>query len=200
MVTVEDKALDRLRIPVRRSDIARLLEADGQLTSEERELRDRLADERALDLGIPDMPHYGRLFEALASHADFGRRFRRLLWHPEEILGVTWPLNSTDVSRLLGEISDTLACSARTVDRLADDELITAPLLIGLGEERPLRVYFARHFVEIAYWQLHDLTPARERARLQAFRRDLDGPEEIFWSDHPSLPTSALGRGARPIA
>lgn len=184
--------LDRLRIPLRRSDIDRLLASEQDLTDEERKWRDRFADEHALDIGIPDMPHYGRLFDELASNTTFGRRFRKLLWHPEEIHSRTWPLNSAEMVDVLRAVSPYLACSSRTIDRLAEDGLITAPIEIGLGDERPLRVYFARHFVEVAFWQLHNLQPARERARLEAFRRDLHGAEEVFWADHPSLPSSVL--------
>lgn len=191
-----DTAIDRLRIPLRRADIDRLLEAEGALTAEERRWRETFADEHALDLGIPDMPHYGRLFEKLAAQPEFGRRFRRLLWHPEEELERTWPLYSSEMSRLLAAVSSQISCSARTIDRLAEEDLITAPLEVGLGEERPQRVYFARHFVEVAFWQLNNFQPARERARLDAFRQDLSDAEKVFWADHPSLPTSALRRSA----
>lgn len=60
-------------------------------------------------------------------------------------------------------------------------------MLIGEGEERPLRVYFGRHFVEIAYWQHHHFRPEVERARLDAFRSALDHARQIFWGRHPSL-------------
>lgn len=179
--------LDRLRIPVRRADLARLLTAESGLTKEERALRERFADERVLDLGIPDLPRYGAMFDELAA-ARFGRRLERALWHPEDIVEVRWPLNSSELARLLAHVDDSVACSSRTIDRLAAEELIGAPLRVGLGAERPLRVYFGRHFVEIAFWQRHHLRPEVERARLEALRGDEpDHARSVFWSDHPSV-------------
>ena len=114
------RQLDRLRIPVRRSDLDRLLEAEGALSEEERKLRDLLAGERALDLGIPDMPRYGAMFNELV-RTPFGRRFERALWHPEGIVDRRWPLNSTELAAVLGSLGEDLTCSAQTIDRLARD-------------------------------------------------------------------------------
>lgn len=186
MLTVHAQRLDRLRIPVLRSDLDRLLGAEGTLTGEERKLRHFFADERALDLGIPDMPRYGAMFNELVQ-TPFGRTFERALWHPEDIVDRRWPLNSTELVALLGSLGEDLTCSAQTIDRLARDELIAPPMLIGEGEERPLRVYFGRHFVEIAYWQHHQFRPAEERARLDAFRLALDHARHVFWNHHPSV-------------
>jgi hypothetical protein len=194
---MDPRSLDRLRIPVRRADIERLLEAEAQLTSEERKVRKLLTREHALDLGIPDMPRYGALFAALVA-ASFGRRFERALWHPEEFVDRRWPLNSTEMATLLEAVDEKVSCSARTIDRLALEELIAAPLVIGEGEERPLRVYFGRHFVEVAYWQLNEFRPAVEKARLDAVRADLDPAHALYWKDHPSLSgASVLARSGR---
>lgn len=187
--------LDRLRIPVRRSDLDRLLEVEGALTEEERKLRDLFADERALDLGIPDMPRYGAMFSELG-RTPVGRKFERALWHPEGIVDRRWPLNSTEIAALLGSLGEDLTCSAQTIDRLARDELIAPPMLIGEGEERPLRVYFGRHFVEIAYWQHHHFRPAEERARLDVFRSVLDHARQVFWNHHPSVTRRATSHRA----
>ncbi len=185
-MTVNTRQLDRLRIPVRRSELDRLLEAEGTLTEEEQKLRDLFADERALDLGIPDMPRYGAMFNELVQ-TPFRRTFERALWHPEDIVDRRWPLNSTELAALLGSLGEDLTCSAQTIDRLARDELIARPMLVGEGEERPLRVYFGRHFVEIAYWQHHHFRPAEERARLDVFRSVLDHARQVFWNHHPSV-------------
>lgn len=182
--------LDRLRIPIRRSELDELFETERTLTRPERKLRDRFADERALDLGIPDAPRYREMFDELV--AAYGRRFERVLRHPEDVTGRRWPLNSTELSELLESLG--LGCSAQTIDRLADDELIAAPLRIGKGEERPLRVYFGRHFVEVAYWRHHGFRPAVERARLASFRSTLDHARQVFWDHHPSLGRRATSR------
>lgn len=189
------QGLDRLRIPIRRSDLERLLAAEAELTVQEREIRERLAEERALDLGIPDMPRYGAMFEELAA-TPFGRRFERALWHPEEIVHERWPLNSIELARLLASIDQSVACSARTIDRLASEALIAPPMLIGEGEERPLRVYFGRHLVEIAYWQRHQFRPEVERARLDALRSVFDHARAVFWDRHPSVPRRVASRRA----
>ena len=194
---MDTKVLERLRLPIRRSALARLFEAKAELTPEERKLRERFADERALDLGIPDLPRYGDMFNELAAQK-FGRRFERALWHPDQTVGLRWPLNSSELASLVDNVDRTVACSSRTIDRLAEEELISPPLLLGLGEERPLRVYFGRHFVEIAYWQLKKLRPEVERARLQGLRTQFeDHAREVFWTDHPSIGGSMLGRAAR---
>ena len=187
--------LDRLRI--RRSDLERLLEASGgPLTKDEHAIRSRLAEERALDLGIPDLPHYGPLFDEL-TRAPFGRRFERALWHPEGLVQRRWPLNSTELAQLLAAVNEKVACSFQTIDRLAKEELIAAPLEIGLGEERALRVYFGRHFVEVAYWQYRQFRPETERARLEGLRAEFANSEhaqELYWSEHPSVPGGTVLR------
>lgn len=194
---MDDPTFDRLRIPLRRSEIDRLLAEAGPLTDEERALRDRFADERALDLGIPDMPHFGPLFEELA-RARFGRRFARALWQPDDIVGRRWPLSAQEMSDLLASVSDEVKCSFQTIDRLANDELIAPPLEIGRGPERAQRVYFGRHFVEVAYWQYRRFRPETERARLEGLRAEFTDEEraqQLFWNGHPSL-----SRAAEPVA
>lgn len=186
LTAVEIRQVDRLRIPIRRSDLHRLLKAEGELTDEERRIRERFAGERALDLGIPHMERYGQMYAALV-RAPFGRRFERALWHPEEIVGRRWPLNARELAQLLGSLGEAMSCSHQTIDRLARSELIAPPLLIGQGEARPLRVYFGRHFVEVAYWQQHGFRPSEERARLAAFRSVFDRARQIFWGGHPSV-------------
>ena len=181
--------LDRLRI--RRADLDRLLEASGgPLSHDEQTIRSRLAEQRALDLGIPDLPHYGPLFDEL-TRAPFGRRFKRALWHPEALVRRRWPLNSTELAQLLAGVDEKVRCSFQTIDRLAQDELIAPPLEIGLGAERALRVYFGRHFVEVAYWQYQQFRPETERARLEGLRAEFapnERAQELYWREHPSVP------------
>lgn len=187
--------LDRLRIPIRRSELDRLLQAEGELTEEEKAIRERFADERALDLGIPHMERYGEMYAELVR--TFGRKFERALWKPEEVVGRRWPLNGRELSGLLAPLGKSVECSAQTIDRLAGRELIAPPLLVGEGDERPLRVYFGRHFVEIAYWQLHEFKPSEESARLATFRSAFDRARQVFWNGHPSVPRPPAARRVR---
>lgn len=178
--------LDRLRIPLRRSELDRIITADGALTDEEKAVRDRLADEHALDLGIPNMPRYEDMFDDLVRA--YGKRFERALFHPEELVEHRWPLYARELSELLAKVSPRLECSPQTIDRLVGRELIAAPLLIGEGTERALRVFFGRHFVEVAYWRHNEFRPSVESARLAVLRSAFDRSRRIFWNGHPSVP------------
>lgn len=180
-MTVE---LDRLRVPLRRSSLDELLHAEGELTDEEKAVRELFADEHALDLGIPDMPRYGEMFDDLVRA--YGRKFERALFHPEETVDRRWPLYAGEMSQLLASVDPKLDCSAQTIDRLARRELIAPPMLIGEGE-RALRVYFGRHFVDVAYWQHNQFRPSEESARLATLRSVVDRARQIFWNRHPSV-------------
>jgi hypothetical protein len=136
------------------------------------------------DLDLEDDPRFAAMLVGLRQRINH-TKLRRAVFRPETMIGRAYPVYASELAALCTEIGVPL--HAKVIERLAEDGLMSPPLLIGTGD-LPRPCYFARHLVEILFEQVVlDLKPERGRAYLDALSGRLDASTLLYLSGLPGV-------------
>ncbi len=145
------------------------------------------------DLDLEDDPRYAAMLAGLRQRINESK-LSQAVFRPETLVGRAYPLYASELAALCTEIGVNL--HAKLIERLAEDGLMSPPLLIGTGE-LPRPCYFARHLVEVLFEQVVlGLKPERGRAYLDALSGRLDSSTLLYLSGLPGVEHALLERSA----
>ena len=147
----------------------------GDLGLFQRELQD--------NIDLEDEPRYAAMITTLRTQLN-SRALTHALYRPDFFpTSRPYPLYASEIAKLA--LAFGVAISAKTIERLAYDGLISPPLLIGAAT-LPRPIYFARHLVEILYARvILNLKPERAKTYLDVLSGQLDSLTLLYFSALP---------------
>jgi hypothetical protein len=145
------------------------------------------------DLDLEDDPRYAAMLVGLRQRIKESK-LSQAVFRPETLVGRAYPLYASELAALCTEIGVNL--NAKLIERLAEDGLMSPPLLIGTGD-LPRPCYFARHLVEVLFEQIVlVLKPERGRAYLDVLSGRLDTSMLLYLSGLPGVEPALVERSA----
>ncbi len=145
------------------------------------------------DLDLEDDPRYSAMMAGLRQRITKSK-LSQAVFRPETLVGRAYPLYATELAALCTEIGVNL--HAKLIERLAEDGLMSPPLLIGTGD-LPRPCYFARHLVEVLFEQVVlVLKPERGRAYLDVLSGRLDTSTLLYLSGLPGVEPALVEKSA----
>ena len=155
-----------------------------------RVFREQLQD----DLDLQDDPRYEAMLASLRDRIA-PNKLKRALYQPETMAsGHAYPLYANELAALCAELG--VLVHGKLIERLAEDGLMSPPVLIGTGE-LPRPCYFARHLVEVLFEQLIvHVKPDRGRAYLDVLSGRLNSSALLYFSGLPGVQPEIVERSA----
>ena len=167
----------------------------GNLSPSEREAYERLADEIRADADLLSDPRYAQMISYL-ERTFSRRRLGAVVFHPERVVKVSYPLYANEVAQLLAELG--LSVQGKTIERWVERGLVPTPQSIGSGA-LPRNAYFARHVIDILF--LKQVLAANDTmeaiaAELRVLTGALAEEDAVYFRGLPAVNPAMLKRAS----